>query len=552
MKRPENYRDLGDWADWEKIPETDATLPALLAYWQRQAPDDEFLVYDDGRATYREVSERSARLARQLVAAGVGKGTRVGLMMPNSVAFVVTWLAILRSGAAAVTISTLSTAEEIRKIVRHSDIQHLFASDRYLHHDYIARLSEAFAGLAASRAPHRLAEAPYLRELWIWSAKVPAWAQRVDLDAPCDIGPDLLAAIEAQISPADVACIVYTSGSTAEPKGVIHTHGAFMRQSRKLAAVHPYQRDERVFSTSPLFWVGGLTYTLLHAMQVGATILGSTKTGPALLDLIENERVTYFTGWPHLARALAADPSFATRNFSQLRGGTLDEALPAEKRSKDGHWYGNSLGMTESCGPHSIYRREHPAEFQGSFGAVMPGMEHRIVDPDSGAVLPEGDQGELQVRGDALTVGLVKRERADVFTADGWYGTGDLCSIRKGYLFFHGRIDDMIKASGANVSPREVEAVLASIPGVAQAMVTGVTDRQRWNVVGALIVPKPGAALDEKFVRSEAAKRLSSYKVPRVVIVMEAAKLPLLSSTKIDRRRLVAMLAAEAARAPSP
>jgi acyl-CoA synthetase (AMP-forming)/AMP-acid ligase II len=179
-------------------------------------------------------------------------------------------------------------------------------------------------------------------------------------------------------------------------------------------------------------------------------------------------------------------------------------------------------------------------------------MEHRIVDPDSGAVLPEGDQGELQVRGDALTVGLVKRERADVFTADGWYGTGDLCSIRKGYLFFHGRIDDMIKASGANVSPREVEAVLASIPGVAQAMVTGVTDRQRWNVVGALIVPKPGAALDEKFVRSEAAKRLSSYKVPRVVIVMEAAKLPLLSSTKIDRRRLVAMLAAEAARAPSP
>jgi acyl-CoA synthetase (AMP-forming)/AMP-acid ligase II len=207
--------------------------------------------------------------------------------------------------------------------------------------------------------------------------------------------------------------------------------------------------------------------------------------------------------------------------------------------------------MTETCGPHSVYRFRHPPEHPGTVGQLQPGMQRRIVDTESlneGAVLSDGEQGELQVRGDALMLGMVKRERAEVFTPDGWYPTGDLCSQRDGYLYFHGRVDDMIKSAGANVSPREVEAVLASVPGVAQAMVTGVADPKRGTVVGALLVPKPGATLDKQQVRSEAAKQLSAYKVPRVILVMDAAQLPLLSSTKVDRRRLVAMLGEEAAR----
>lgn len=554
MKKPAPYPDRPE-LDWSKIQDYAETVPAFLAHRAKTTPDAEFLVFDGGRATYGEVAAQSERLARQLIAAGVGKGTRIGIMIPNSVAFVVTWFAIVRSGAVAVTISTLSTAAEVRKIVRHSDIQHLFATDRYLNHDYIARFAEAFPGIAESRAPHRLVDAPYLRALWIWGDNVPAWARRVDIhaargvvDSACDVTPELLAAIEAEVHSSDPVSIIYTSGSTAEPKGVIHSHGAFIRQSRKLAAVFPYSQGARVFSLAPLFWVGGLTYNLLNIMQVAGTLLGSSRTGAALLDLIEAERVTCFSGWPHLARALAADPSFAGRTFEHLKDGTLDEALPPERRAKDGQWFGNCLGMTETCGPHTIYQREYPAEFKGSFGPFMPGMQHRVVDTVTGEPLPEGEQGELQVRGDALTVGMVKRERADVFTPDGWYGTGDLCSLKKDYLYFHGRVDDMIKSSGANVSPREVEAVLASIPGVAQAMVTGVQDAQRWNVVGALVIPQAGVTLDREAIRAQAAKQLSSYKVPRVILVMEASKLPLLSSTKVDRRLLVKMLSEEAAR----
>jgi acyl-CoA synthetase (AMP-forming)/AMP-acid ligase II len=548
MKKPAHYRDLGDWDNWSKMPEVEATAPALLQYWARATPQAEFLVFDDGRATYADVEKRSAVLARQLLAAGVGKGTRIGVMIPNSVAFVVTWFAIVRIGAAAVTISTLSTPAEIAKIARHSDIHMLFAAERYLHHDYIARAAEAFEGITAGRAPHRLEQAPYLREVWFWSDSAPAWARRVDLAAEPAMSAAMLTAAEREVSPSDVVSIIYTSGSTAEPKGVIHTHGNFIRQSRKLCAIYPYQNGDRLFASAPLFWVGGLTVALLNIMQVGGTLLGSGRTGAALLDFIQQERVNYFTGWPHLGRALAADPSFAGRTFPHLRGGSLDDALPPEKRVRHGNWFGNSLGMTETCGPHTIYRFEHPPGHELSNGTFMPGMQHRIIDADSGAEQPEGGMGELQVRGDALTVGMVKRERADVFTPDGWYRTGDLCSIRGGYLYFHGRVDDMIKSAGANVSPREVEAVLATLPGVAQAMVTGVADPKRGTVVGALLVPKAGAVIDREAVRSAAATQLSAYKVPRVMLVMEASRLPLLSSTKVDRRKLIAMLAEEATR----
>jgi len=548
MKKPANYRDVGGWDDWAKLPEVESTAPALLSYWKQTDPQAEFVVQDDGRATYAEVDQRSALLARQLMAAGVGKGTRVGIMIPNSVAFVVTWFAIVRIGATAVTISTLSTPAEIAKIARHSDIHMLFAAERYLHHDYIARVAEAFPGIEAGRAPHFYAAAPYLRDIWFWSDKAPAWASRVDLSAEPRVAVDMLQSAERQVAPADIVSIIYTSGSTAEPKGVIHTHGNFMRQSRKLAAIYPYQRGDRLFGSAPMFWVGGLTVNLLNIMQVGGTLLGSSMTGPALLDFIQNERVNYFTGWPHLGRALASDPSFAARTFPDLRGGSLDDALPPERRAKHGNWFGNSLRMTETCGPHTMYRFEHPPGHEVSSGTFQPGMEHRIVDADSGAVLPLGEMGELQVRGDALTVGMVKRERAEVFTPDGWYGTGDLCSIRDNYLYFHGRVDDMIKSAGANVSPREVETVLAGLPGIAQAMVTGVADRKRGTVVGALLVPKPGAVIDREAVRAAASRQLSAYKVPRVMLVMEASKLPLLSSTKVDRRKLIAMLTEEAER----
>jgi len=321
----------------------------------------------------------------------------------------------------------------------------------------------------------------------------------------------------------------------------MHVHAAFMRQSAKVAATFPYRSGDRIFTQMPFFWVGGLTLTLLCSMHLGATLLGSGKVGAPLLDFLEKERVSFAVGWPHLMKALAADPTFPSRNFSAMRGGALQEAVPVELRPKN-QYFGWALGMTETCGPHTAAAFDLPESLTGSMGTPMPGMQLKIVDVDSRADIEPGQIGELLVRGDALTVGMVKRERADVFEPDGWYRTADLCSFRDGNLFFHGRADDLIKTAGANVSPKEVEAALLAVPGVAQAYVSSVPDKARGAVVGAVIVPAPGASLDAVLVKAAAAKALASYKVPRVVVTLEAAKLPVMSSSKVDRRALIGLL----------
>src|SRR5690606_19515537 len=170
--------------------------------------------------------------------------------------------------------------------------------------------------------------------------------------------------------------------------------------------------------------------------------------------------------------------SFGQRDFSALQGGSINEALPPAKRSNQ-PYFGNALGMTETCGPHSVPLPNAPPGYEGTMGPVMPGMAWRIVDVETREPVADGQQGELLVRGDTLMLGMVKKERSEVFDADGWYPTADLCSVRDGLLFFHGRIDDLIKTSGANVSPAEVEAELCALPQISQAFVVGIPDVKR-------------------------------------------------------------------------
>jgi acyl-CoA synthetase (AMP-forming)/AMP-acid ligase II len=528
-------------ADWTGVADVEPSVPALLRYCATHYPARELCVFDDRRLTYGEADERSALLAGQFVAAGVGKASRVGMVFPNSPDFIIVWLAIVRIGAVAVPVSTLSTGAELASIIRHADLALLVTADRYRSHDYPASLEGAIEGLAESCGALRLRDAPYLRGVWVWGSSAPAWASALDLLAPSGISRGLLEAIESEVSPADLVSIIYTSGSTAAPKGAIHTHNSFMRQAAKLGAIMPYRSDDRVFTPMPFFWVGGLTYTVLAAMHIGCTLLGSASTGSALLDFLERERVTYLTGWPHLLTALETDPSFPGRDLSALRGGNLLAALPPGQRPRN-QVFGIALGMTETAGPHTVSHPDYPDELAGTLGPVMPGMEHRLIDPDSGLDVAPEALGELLVRGDALMAGFVKQERETCFDTAGWYHTGDLCSYRGDHIFFHGRLDDMIKSSGANVSPREVEAALAILPGIEQAIVVSVPDPQRVSVVGAIVVARGGAILHEEDIRRSLRGTLSEYKIPRVIKVIQPADLPILSSTKIDRRLLISML----------
>jgi acyl-CoA synthetase (AMP-forming)/AMP-acid ligase II len=535
------------------FPDYTPTIPEFIRTRVEAFGDRPLIVLNDERLTYRDADERSEALARGMLATGVAKGTRVGLLAPNGPAWVVGFLALARIGAVAVPINTFYQARELGWVMRHADVNTLLSVVRLLNHDYAERLEACAPSLVRQKADAiATPELPHLRHVYVWGDCDRPWARPVRvLEEAADAAPTIdrgfLAEVEACVSPSDPLAVIYSSGSTAEPKGAIHTHGTVIRHAYNLNAFRDLGPDDRVFSPMPFFWVGGFVFSLFSYMHAGACMLceESFEAGRTL-DLLERERATIVAGWPHYAKAMMEHPSFPERDLSSIRSGNLYEILPAGLRPRDPELRSNSLGMTETCGPHTIDRMDVdlPERLRGSFGCSVPGLEHKIVDPETGETLPPGRTGEVCVRGYSLMQGLHKVDREDTFDRDGFYHTGDAGHFdEEGHLFFQGRLGDLIKTAGANVTPREVEVVMESFPEVRSAFVVGVTDPARGQNVAAAVVLKPGERADADAMRRRLRSELSAYKVPRHVFFCADEELPFTDSGKIDKRRLAALLA---------
>ena len=272
--------------------------------------------------------------------------------------------------------------------------------------------------------------------------------------------------------------IVHTSGSTSEPKGVIHTHGALLRHLDNLNQLRRYTPDEVLFSNSPFFWIGGFAYALLGTLVAGAELVCSASADASdVLDLIEREQPTMVNGFAASVAHLPEDPSFSARDLSSIRRGNLHPIMPPAVRPADPELRHNMLGMTEagSVCLASEDESEQPEHRRGSFGRPVPGFEADVR------------EGELWFRGPFLFDGYDGRERHETFDPDGWFATGDLVTVdEEGFVYFRGRGSDMIKTAGANVSPREVEAAIAEVAGLT-AHVVGLDDPDRGQVVAALV-----------------------------------------------------------------
>jgi acyl-CoA synthetase (AMP-forming)/AMP-acid ligase II len=261
------------------------------------------------------------------------------------------------------------------------------------------------------------------------------------------------------------------------------------------------------------------------------------------LALLERERVTLFRGWPDQAAALAAHPAFATADLSSLKPGSLDAVLAPGLRRPPGA-RSNLFGMTESFGPYCAdpLDTDLPEDKWGSCGRPFAGTEVRVVDVDTGEPVTPGATGEIQLRGPNLMRGICGRRRADVFTADGFYPTGDLGHLdADGYLFFTGRRDDMVKVKGTTVYPSEVEAALAGIDGVRRALVVDVDDAGV-TAIGAVVVLAPGTEMTVDDLTRVAKARLSAFKVPSRWAIVDASAVPMTPTGKIDKPALQALL----------
>lgn len=517
-----------------------STFPSLLAKTVADRPDHEALIVPKETLTYSELEGRCARMARALLAVGAGKGTHICLIAPDSALWLAVFYAALRIGAIVTPISTLSTPSELSHVVRSSDAQILIGARRFLRNDYAENLAAALPGLSDSRADAlRVLSAPHLRGVWLDDVAGLSWARPIDeltalADAPDAPDATMLAAVEQQVVPGDDAFVVYTSGSTATPKAVVHGQWAVARQPPVLATYFDLTRDHRTMCLLPAFWMGGIM-TALQVLSTGGTLVyPATPDIDVVLDTIERCNVTNVVVW-HLSAKLRA--------AAAARGVDLDDVRVTGKplRGEDGDFIPTQLqtdmlGMSESFGPHSAepITRRLPEAKAGAAGRAVNGVERRVVDLETGVEVPVGDVGELQLRGGALMTGLYKVDRRQAFTPDGFYPTKDLVRIdADGYLFFVGRTGDMIKTNSANVSRLEVEAALNQLPEVEQAFVAGLSDQERGEVVAAAVVPAPGADPTESDIKAALRETLSAFKVPRHVVFVAQDSVPRTATGKV-------------------
>ena len=342
--------------------------------------------------------------------------------------------------------------------------------------------------------------------------------------------------------PSDPMLVIFTSGTTSEPKAVVHSHGTWVRHTKNYADNAGEELGTSLFAGMPFFWVGGISMLVGTAMHRGQTLLCSDSMDPVeIAELVVREGADRIFAGPNLVERVRGVLSSGRWRPEELP----PFARPAAAPTTDPARRGQSLGMTETCAAYIVSGpADHviPDEYLGAHGLRVPHMEYQVVDPETGAVLPEGEEGEICVRGYALMLGMHKKERHEYLDADGWYRTGDRGRLRGPYIYFSGRIKALIKTAGANVSPREVEAVLNACEGVLMSVVVGLPDPLRGEIVGAVVVPTSSANLQEEELLAACAANLSSYKVPRTLLLLPAEELPVLATGKPDLAAVQALL----------
>lgn len=519
------------------------TIPALLDEQAAKFPRHEALVGGGQRYTYPELREAVRSFAKGLIALGFGKGSRIAILMGNKPEWVIADLAIGSIGGIMVAVNTWVTPRELGYILKHSDADGLVMADRFLKYDYIAMLGEL--------EPH--AESlPRLRTIiHVGPAGYPGSIPFAEVHDRGRTVPDAaLDEAAAAVHPEDVTYLLYTSGSTSTPKGVQIQHFGLIENMWNIGERMHVTDADRIWLVVSLYWGLGCENALFNALTHAAcTVLQEHFDAGEALRILEEERCTIFYGTPNIAQAIDEHPDRPNRDLSRLRSGGSTGSPEQFQRIIDlgAHEICHIYGLTETYGNCSVSdgRLDPPEKRFLSVGRPLPGVDLRIVDPETLEPKPPGVPGEIQMKG-YVTVGYYKDEdknRAS-FTEDGYFRTGDLGFLDEdGYLFFRGRLKEMIKTGGINVAPAEVEEILMSDKAVKVAYVVGVPDPVRDEIIGAIVVPQPGAHVTEERLMEICRGQLAAYKLPRAFRFVKEADLPLTTTGKVQKNRLADLFA---------
>ena len=463
------------------------------------------IIYDGTYLTYKALNRAVNALGNGLRNLGIQKGDKVALMLPNCPEFVMSYFAIQKIGAVAVTLNVLSTSYELRHFLGNSDAKCLITETP------LARRYEEIRE-----------ELPLCKHV-ITTSGLTTESPFLDI---LHRSPDTF---ELQdVTENDPAVMIYTAGLTGKPLGAVLTHRNLLTQSDLLWAVYNATDKDRGLAAIPLFHAFGAVANMLAVIRIGAGIVLLDRiTMDAIFSTIEQEKITYIAAVPRLFLGMIMHNNAEKYDLSSIdfciTGGSAmpPEFIPVFEQKfcvilREGY------GLTEASPVCSVGRRDMVHK-PGSIGTVIPGVEARVFDDQSNEV-PRGEIGELVIRGNNVMKGYYKDEEATArVIRNGWLHTSDLARIDEaGYIFLTGRKKRMIITSGFNVYPREVEMVLELHPAVKASMVVSKPDLLRGEIVKALIVRNPDVPAEERDITRHCRTYLSSYKVPREVEFVES------------------------------
>lgn len=543
--RPESRLSQVGPLEWspDALPPEAGTLPALVEALARSAPDRSALVSADEQVTFAELATRSRRAAEALARLGVGRGDPVAFLAPNSAEWLVVALAVIRRGATLHAFNTWVRPAELDYLLRASQAEVLIVVDEFASTDFVAMAAALVPELAGGTEPLRSERYPRLRRVVVLgeaadTAGVQVWSDRVATTSIDGLDDDLS-------TPTSAPVVVYTSGSTRAPKAVPLRQRDMIDNGFAIGERMHLSQHDRVWLSSPLFWSYGIANAVMATFTHGATLILQERFDPAdAAATLRRERCTAAYLLPTMVDALAQEVGPQVRALDHLRTGLTIGRTDEVHRVVDELGIAgicNIYGLTEVYGNCCVTDADDPIEIRmNSQGHPLPGVELRVVD-ESGALLPRGEAGQIEVRG-RITPGYLPgpdEVLESPFTDDGWFRTGDTGLLRDdGRLQFVGRHSEMIKTAGINVSPSEIEATLLTFPGVLEAAVVGAPDPARGEVPVAFLVSS--GEFDEEEVRRHCRAVLSSYKVPKRVVRLDA--LPQTATGKLTRKALVAMV----------
>ena len=502
------------------------TLGGLLGEVVARFGPNEAVVLDDPlrggetvRWTYDRLGAEARRIGRALIAAGVERGDAVGVVMGNRPEAVAAVFGAALAGAVAAPMSTFSPRPELAHLVDSCRAAVVLTQSRLL----ARRFGDDLATIAADR--------PYLRRVAVLGED--SWDGL--LAAGDDVPEDRLDARAAAVRADDPALVIFSSGTTSAPKGILHAHRSPALQCWLQAGVFARYPGTRLYSALPIFWTAGFNTAVGATLAAGGCWVAQETFDPAAaLALMARERVTEPYTLPHQTAALAEHPDWAGTDLSALRCVYGKSAYARHPRvNGDPGWIMPvGWGMSETCAFVSAHPSDTPRErAKVGHGTLLPGAQLRVVDPDTGAILGVDEEGELCVSGATRMLGYLGRRAEDCFDEDGFFHTGDAGRVSAdGNVHWSGRRTEMIKTGGANVSPAEVEVALRACPQVKLSRVVGVPDARLDQAVVACIVLRDGEAATADDVRAFLRERIAAYKVPRHVLFFADDEMPMTGS----------------------